>query len=182
MTAEFGLRFESKEDLEKLTTDSRVKELSKRLMDYKKSEKTARSDALLTLGVYGRRRERREHSNASGYGYSTWWLTAESRILTYTKQLVERQGSQFIMRPDFIVRFLAIAPSAADIRHSFESIFPSLLGIRLARRVDPTELAKILEKVAEAETMEPGRRTARISTLADKLKTQFYASRSSTSA
>lgn len=107
-------------------------------------------------------------------------MTAESRILAYTKQLVEKEGSHFIMRPDFIVRFLAISPSAADIRHSFESIFPSLLGIRLARRVDPSELTKILEKVAEAETMEPGRRAARISTLADRLKTKFYAPHSPT--
>jgi hypothetical protein len=78
------------------------------------------------------------------------------------------------MRPDFIVRFLALAPSAAEIRRSYQSIFPSLLGIQLARRIPSDELDKVLQKVAEAEKMEDGRRKAKIAELSDQLKVRFY--------
>lgn len=141
-TSEFGLTYESREDIEALVKEEEVASLAKRLLEYKDVAAKAQNDALLALAVYGRRKQRKEHSGQNQYGYRTWWLTGESRILEYTRELMKAEGSRFIMRPDFIVRFLAIAPSAAEIRHSYATIFPSLLGIRLARRVPPDELAR----------------------------------------
>jgi hypothetical protein len=174
LTAQFGLSYESREDIEALTIAPEVERLTNRLTEYKSSERLARNDALLTLAVYGRRKKRREHSRSSEYGYRTWWLTGESRILRYTWERVNQEGAKFIMRPDFIVRFLALAPSAAEIRRSYQSIFPSLLGIQLARRIPSDELDKVLQKVAEAEKMEDGRRKAKIAELSDQLKVRFY--------
>jgi hypothetical protein len=56
---------------------------------------------------------------------------------------------------------LAIAPSAAEVRKSYATIFPSHLGIRLARRVNAKELEGVLSKVKESEEMEDGRRLAK---------------------
>ena len=76
------------------------------------------------------------------------------------------------MRPEFLLHFLALAPSAAEVRESYRTIFPSILGIRLARRVSSKELHQVLNKLVEAQDLEVGRRTAKISQLSDELKTR----------
>ncbi len=152
LTSEFGLTHESRENIETLTNEAEVKSLADRLLEYKDVAAKARNDALLALAVYGRRKQRRENSGPNPYGCRTWWLTGESRILDYTRELIKARGSHFIMRPDFIVRFVAIAPSAAEIRHSYATIFPSLLGIRLARRVPPGRTCQSARKGSRGQS------------------------------
>lgn len=151
-----------------------VSELAERLKEYKKQEKLAENDALMALSVYGRRRKRKETSKISEFGYRTWWLTGESRILHYTEDLELKEHAKYIMRPDFLINFLALAPSAKEVRDAYRSIFPSILGIRLARRIKPEELAKVLDHLTEAEGLEPGRREAKIAQLSDQLKSEMY--------
>lgn len=173
LMAQFGMSFESRAELEKLSIDFEVSELAEQLLSYKNNEMLARNDALMALGIYGRRSKRGEGSSISEFGYRTWWLTGETKILKYTKDLETQKGARYIMRPDFLVRFLSLAPSASEVRRTYRSIFPSILGIKLARRVDSQELKKVLAKLEEAQELEPGRRQAKISELADQLKTVF---------
>lgn len=78
------------------------------------------------------------------------------------------------MRPEFILNFLAITPSTVEIKKTYKSVFPTLLGIRLARGVDSEELTAVLKKVREALELEPGRREAIIAELSDQLKSDFH--------
>jgi hypothetical protein len=171
LQAEFGLLYEDEDDLREITDASNVNELASRLVEKKVSMRIAQNDALLALSVYGRRKKRREHSKISEYGYRTWWLTGESVILEFTKDLVDKNGSRYIMNPDFLVKFLTLAPSVSEVRKSYRNIFPSLLGLRLARRVDEAELNNVISKVKEADELDEGSRTSKISILSDNLKT-----------
>ena len=78
-----------------------------------------------------------------------------------------------MMRPEFILNFITLAPSTAEVRRIYRKIFPSVLGIQLARRVDPIEPSYVLTRVHEAEGLEPARRMAVISQLSNQLKGDF---------
>ena len=77
------------------------------------------------------------------------------------------------MRPEFLLNFVSLAPSAEKARRAFEQIFPTLLGIRLARRMDVSAFAKVMEKVDEASSLDEDRRGAAIAAIVDKLKGDF---------
>jgi hypothetical protein len=120
--------------------------------------------------VYGRRIKRRETSAASEFGWGTWWLTGETKILSKTKELVRRHRARYIMRPDFLLNFLTLAPSAHETREAFKNIFPSMLGIQLARRMNSTAFAEVMDRVREAEQLDDGRRAAEMAKLTNELK------------
>jgi hypothetical protein len=170
---QFGLLYVSRSDLLGVCDPSEVAELARALAPFKPKTSLAENDALMALAIYGRRKREGEQSEISEYGYRTWWLTGETTILQHTKILVAREGARYMMRPEFLLNFLALAPTAAEVRRSYEELFPSLLGIRLARRVSSEELTKVLERLKEAEQLEPGRRQAAIATLSDELKGDF---------
>jgi hypothetical protein len=77
------------------------------------------------------------------------------------------------MRPEFLLNFLALSPSAAQVRETYKRIFPTMLGIRLAKRTDPGVLERMIRDVQEIENLEEGRRTVAIARLADTLKSDF---------
>ena len=68
---------------------------------------------------------------------------------------------------------MTLTPSAVEVRRAYQNIFPNLLGIQLARRVDPNELTQVIQKVQEAQNLEPARRTAVISQISNQLKGDF---------
>lgn len=170
----FGLEFRSTDELEALSKATEVKKLTSALLaDKRDDERLARNDALMALAVFGHRRKRRETVSVSEFGYQTWWLTSETSIVRHTKELVAERGGRYIMRPDFLLNFLALSPRAAEARQAFASVFPSLLGIKLARRMDATSFHKVMDRVAEAEGMDDARRAAAISKIVDQLKSDL---------
>lgn len=174
LMAEFGLDFESRDELESLCDPTEVAQLSDRLQVEKSDSRLAENDALMALAVYGRRRARKETTRISEFGYRTWWLTSESTIRRHTKELVEGHGARYIMRPEFILNFLTLAPSGAEVKKTFRAIFPSLLGLKLGRRVPQGQLRRVLREVAKAQELDDGRRQAKVSAISDKLKSDFY--------
>jgi hypothetical protein len=173
LIAQFDMEYETEEDIAGVCNPDEVDEIAKRFLAEKDDYRLARNDALMVFAVYGRRRQNREHSMISEFGYKTWWLTGESKILKYTNDIVAKYGGRYMMRPEFVLNFLTLLPSAAEVRRTYREIFPNLLGIQLARRVEPKVLAETLEKVREAQDLEPGRRMVVIGALADKLKSDF---------
>lgn len=169
----FGLRFESTSDLEDLVDIDEVDTLAQQLSDAKRDPRLARDDALVALSVYGQRIRHRETSRVSEFGYATWWLTAETAILKYTTEFVAKHHARYVMRPDFLLNFLTLAPSASAARQTFASVFPSLLGIKLARRMHADTFNQIMDSVAAAEELDDARRTVVISKSVDKLKSDF---------
>lgn len=169
----FGFAFESTADLEALVDLDQVGALAEQLAPVKKDPCLARNDALLALAVYGRRRRRGETSRVTEFGWGTWWLTGETAIVKLTREIVRNNKGRYIMRPDFLLNFLTLAPSARTARKAFATVFPSMLGIRLARRMPTAAFDKIMDKMAEAEGLDDARRTVEISKLTNRLKSDF---------
>lgn len=175
LQAQFNLRFESKDELEKLVSLREVAELAEDLQAIKAVPQLADNDALLTLAIYGRRNALEESAGVTPFGYRTWWLTGESRILRFTKDVVRKHhGDRYMMRPEFVLNFISLSPKAADVRRAFHEIFPSMIGVRLARRMDESVFEQLMEGVDEASELEEGRRLARIASMTDSLKSDFW--------
>lgn len=171
----FGLEHESGEDLEAIVDAEQLNKLTTSLAENKSTERLARNDALMALAIYARRRQRREESSVSEFGYDTWWLTSESAILRHTKDIVRlHRGARYMMRPDFLLNFLTLAPSSIEARETLSHVFPSVLGIRLSRRMKETTYHGILGKVKEAAGFEDARRAAAIADATNRLKGDFW--------
>jgi hypothetical protein len=169
----FGFSYESTADLEALVDLGQVAALAEQLAPVKKDPRLASHDALLALAVYGRRRRRGETSRITEFGWGTWWLTGETAIVKLTRDIVRDNKGRYIMRPDFLLNFLTLAPSARAAREAFATVFPSILGIRLGRRMPASAFDKIMDKMAEAEGLDDARRTVEISKLTNRLKSDF---------
>lgn len=173
----FKMVYEARKDIEELVADNDsqadLEKITSSLKDHKAANELARNDALLTLAVYRRRHAKGEYSKATEFGYRTWWLTTETSILRYTKDIVEQRGSRYMMRPEFVLNFVALAPKLADVRKAYENVFPSLLGVRLANRVKEDVFRDMMTKIKAAHDLEPGRREALIAQYSDKLKGDF---------
>jgi hypothetical protein len=163
LQAKFQMQFVSVDEIAKLYDPYEAEQLASCLEEEKKDERLAKNDAVIALAVYGRREQNQESSRVSEFGYRTWWLTGESRILKHTVDIVKAHRSRYMLRPEFILNFLTLTTSAVEVRRAYQNIFPNLLGIQLARRVDPNELTQVIQKVQEAQNLEPARRTAVIS-------------------
>jgi hypothetical protein len=150
-----------------------LQRLTDELCTIKSDPRLAYNDALVALAVYGRRLKRHETSSAYEFGWGTWWLTGESKILSKTKALVRKHRARYIMRPDFLLNFLTLAPSAHETREAFKNIFPSMLGIQLARRMSSTAFAEVMDRVREAEQLDDGRRAAEMAKLTNELKSDM---------
>jgi hypothetical protein len=174
LQAQFNMTYVSNSELERLVRTDELEGLVQRLRAVKDVEVLARNDALLVLAVYGRRGTEGEQSHVTEFGYRTWWLTGETHILTETRELVRNHGgARYVMRPEFLLNFIALSPTTSQIRRAFRTIFPTLLGISLAKRMDEEEFSKLMKKVEDANKLEPGRRQAVMSELADRLKSDF---------
>lgn len=171
---EFSMTYETREELEALVDQEELHELTEALAALKKDHQLARNDALMTLAVYGRRAADGEYKTFSEFGHKTWWLTHESKILNETRHVVAKhEGARYMMRPEFLLNFLALAPSAAEVRRTYKNIFPTLLGVRLSKRMAPEVFRSLMKKVRESDEVEPARRQARIAQMADELKGDF---------
>ncbi|WP_271394260.1 hypothetical protein [Neomicrococcus lactis] len=173
---EFSMSYRDRIELKKLVDAKQLAELTETLEeDGTKKFELAENDALMVLSVYGHRRKNREHSNISEFGYQTWWLTGETRVLRHTGQIVSNNaGGKYVMRPDFLLNFLTLAPAANHARASFSSIFPSLLGVTLSRRMADAPFKKMLKFVQESENLNDSRRMAVIADYSDKLKSDLH--------
>lgn len=174
LQATFSMAYQSSEDLATLVDSEALESLAQRLTDFKATAQLAHNDALLALAVYGQRRRAREGAKTSEFGYRTWWLTDESRILRHTDDLVkDNNDARYILRPSFLLNFLTLAPAAHEAREAFASVFPSLLGMTLSRRMPEGTFKKIMKQVAAADSLDDARRTAGMARLVDQLKSDF---------
>ncbi len=174
LMGEFGFQYEDGDTLEQFVIKERVAELAESFMEIKSHDVLAKNDALMTLAVYGRRQQHGESASATEFGYRTWWLTSESHILTACEDLIHSmEGKRFMMRPEFLLNFIALAPNAAQVRETYEKVFPSLQGLRLGKRMKESAFIELMKKVDEAAAMEDGRVQAEVSKIVDHLKGDF---------
>jgi hypothetical protein len=173
---QFNMNFVPTSELEEYVDLAKVNALAHILIEagVKKNQDLAYNDALLVHAVYGFRVSNHETSRITQYGYTTWWLTQETLIQKYTWELVRNNGAKYIMRPDFLLNFLALSPKKAEVIRSFKSIFPSTIGLQMGHRMREDLFHLTLEKVKEWKSLEPGRIVALSSTLSDSLKNDEF--------
>lgn len=176
LVSEYNLTFIENEELASYSKASEVKELADTLVenDEKKHDVLALNSALLVHGIYGLRYKNNESNNGSPFGYGTWWLTNQTRIQKHTSELVRKNSSKYIMRPEFLLNFLSLSPSAEQVRETYGNLFPSNLGIQFGHRLKEDAFHAVLNKVKEWSDYEPGRVTALVSSLSDTLKSEQY--------
>lgn len=177
LLSNFSLTFESRAEIEAVISDgtdrTEVDQIAECLSPEKAMSELAHNDAVMAVAVYGRRKKSGEMARQTVFGYRTWWLTGETTILKCTKQLVERHGARYIIRPEFLLNFIAMSPKASQVRASYKSIFPSLLGIQLANRMKNNVYHDMMKKVRDAASLEPGKQEAVIAQCSDELKSSF---------
>ncbi len=172
--ATYSLQYKSQAELRNLADPAAVAQLTQGLMPIKADARLAENDALMACAVYGRRSGRREGAHSTEFGYKTWWLTTETKILQHTRSLVDAHaGTQYIMRPEFLLNFLALAPTLGEVRAAFQDVFPAALGMQLSKRMSDDSFHKMMKSVREAEGLEDGRRLAVMANLADQLKSDL---------
>ena len=174
LMAAFSMEYLPRHVMQEMTDPDDVVEISSQLKDIKHSDYLATNDALMACTVFAERKRLGEEKAVNEFGHRTWWLTSESFILRTTKELVRKNdNARYMMRPEFLLNFLALAPSAEFIRTSYGQIFPTILGVNISRQMDEEAFQAIIEQVQEAQDMEPARRVAVIQRLNNEIMSDF---------
>lgn len=166
----FGFEFASEEDLKNWVDEDEVQELAKKIEPIKKEVVLAANDAFQILAVYGKRKAIGEQHRPNPFGYRTWWLTHETRVRQRTGHLVQERGSQYIMRPEFILNFIALSPSTEEVRRSYNTIFPTLLGVRLSNRMRDEVFHDVMNRTKKVKLVDEARAQAMMTNLSNRLK------------
>lgn len=166
----FAMEYLHGDDLARITNENEVQTLKDKLQEIKEEPVLAFNDARQILGVYGKRRELREDYKPNPYGYRTWWLTHETRVRRVTKDLVRERGSEYIIRPEFILNFVALSPTTEQVRKSYNAIFPSLLGVRLSNRMREDVFHNAMRKVKEMRELDESRAKTMMAQMSNELK------------
>ncbi|WP_045858675.1 hypothetical protein [Teredinibacter purpureus] len=175
ITQQFGMEYISSEELCSQTSANDVSTLSNDILELKQGNQSLADAVSLTINaVYGQRRANKEFSTFPEYGYQTWWLTQESRVQKHTVDIVKKNGAKFIMRPEFLLNFFSLSPSVRDIRESYKTIFPTVMGIQMGNRLPDKLFHKVLEQVDVWNGLEDGRVAAKTRMLCDRLKAEHY--------
>ena len=170
----FGFIVLEEEDLDQIIDFNQVEDLTTKLVQIKQSEFLARNDAQQILAVYGKRVVDGETKRANPYGYRVWWLTHETRVLQFTKHLVAEFGANYIMRPEFLMNFIALSPTLSTVRKNYESIFPTLLGIKLSNRMREELFNGVMREIREVREVDEARAIVKMSELSNQLKGDNY--------
>lgn len=170
----FGMNFLSEEDIASGVNQEAVKQLADKLADARGAGKhhvLSKNDALMAHAVYRQRRSHGENAIYDGFGYRTWWLTKETGVLNFTGSLVASEGGvPYIMRPEFILNFIALAPKAASVRKSFRDLLPTTVGLQLGEHLKPEVMHQLLSGTEEWASLTPERVNVIISDKVNRLK------------
>jgi hypothetical protein len=175
LARQFRMTLIASDELMDVVESKQLDELTQRIVPYKRNVELARNDALLALGVLGLRRRDKEASEVSLFGFRTWWLTAgEAGVQRQARsQLGETSTPFFVMKPEFLLNFVALAPSTAAVRRTYEKVFPSLLGIQLGRRLSGDTVQEIISELDGARDLEEGRKYAVVRAAIDHMKAAY---------
>ena len=167
---EFDFEFFDKSDMIQLVDESEVETLKNEIIPVKSDEILAYNDALQILTIYGKRKELGERRKPNPYGYRTWWLTHETKVLHVTGDIVLSRGSKYIIRPEFILNFVALSPTTEQVQKSYNTIFPTLLGVRLSNRMREDIFHDVMNKAKELKGINDARAKAMMIDMSNRLK------------
>lgn len=175
----YDMEFVDTPELVSLVDQEELEELTEKILPTKvktrieedKSRMLAFNDALMVLSVYARRKENKEQYKAGPFGFKSWWLTHEHLVQKCAVEVLQRNdGIRFIMRPEFILNFIALAPAMDEVRRSFSLIFPTMLGLRLSNRINDAQFHGWMRKLSEGVEQDDARAEAVVADFSNKLK------------
>jgi hypothetical protein len=176
----FGLDYEPDSQLLENIDENELQALKTSILGQRKGrnvrekeERLAENDALHVLRVYSRRASGGERNLSNPFGFKTWWLTQDAAVRRATSIQVVKNKSRFMMRPEFLLHFIALSPSAEKVRKSFETIFPTILGVRLSSRLREDLFKNTLTEIGEAFAVDEARAAVRLAQLSNQLKGDF---------
>jgi hypothetical protein len=166
----FGLEFEQKETTEGFVDDEEAVKLAARIQEMRsKREEIAENDAQMILRIEAERKN--EKFSGNPYGYRTWYLTQDSvSNIAFAYCFKSRRDKKFVMRPEFLLNYIAYNPTDEAVRQSLKAIFPSVLGVRLGSRLPSKTVTRVLDKIEEAHKVDTVRAASIVADLADALK------------
>lgn len=170
----FKFKYVDSDDLKEITNEEEVEQLANIISNIKSEEVLALNDARHILSVYGKRRTLGEMHKPNPYGFRTWWLTHEANVLKVTKNLVQQHGSPYIIRPEFILNFIAFSPTMEEVRQSYNNIFPTLLGVKMSNRMREDIYHDVLNRIRETYGMDDARVKSKLIELSNQLKGDGY--------
>lgn len=173
LMSELHLKFEPRSSFKELAQGQAVISLGKSLEPFKRKKELAFNDALMVHLIYQRREDSKEMDDVSGFGLKTWWLTNETTITNSTKELVRERGAGYLMRPDYLLNFLTFLPKKAQAKAIFNNLFPTLLGVHLARDHSPAHVERLHQYLEDVKAVEPARRKMLIAQQSDALKSDL---------
>ncbi|MES2986607.1 MAG: hypothetical protein V4808_01750 [Pseudomonadota bacterium] len=175
----FGFTYESTAVIEKGIDKQQVNELAADIQAVRERGGRVRAaggilaynDALQVLRIYNRRSEYSETSPGNPFGFQTWWMTQDSKVRRGSARAISAHGGQqFMLRPEFLLNYIGLSPSLAAVHQSFETIFPSALGVRLSSGIKTEDFEKVMRDAAELAAVDDARAGAMITALTNKLK------------
>lgn len=175
LCSKFNMQFEPRDKIVKGIDSSEIAFLTEALIEERNSKKDnarrlAENDALHALRIFAKRHELDEHTVPNPFGYRTWWLTHERAVRRAVVKFFKGKKPQFIMRPEFLLNYIALSPTTAAVAKSYASVFPSVLGVRLGKRFNQNSFNEMLNKVKEAYSVDEHRAKAIVTELVDILK------------
>jgi hypothetical protein len=170
----FKMEYEPGEVMRRNIDDDELEALTTAIIQEKQTNKRqsdvlARNDAMHVLRVFLKRLELKEHSVSNPFGYRTWWLTHERAVRRAATFVFQKRRAEFIMRPEFLLNYIALAPTKAAVSKSYSSIFPTMLGVRLSQRLDKAVFSSSLAEIKKAFQVDEFRARAMISELLKRL-------------
>jgi hypothetical protein len=173
LTRTYSFEFMSRDECERGVDKAELAHLSAELQkrDPTRNALLAENDALMVLMVYAQRRLNREVEKYDGFGLSTWWLTKEYKVLAYTVDVVRRSGgTPFIMRPEFLLNFLTLAPNAVSAEGDVRDLLPSHVGLQIGEHLSGDQMHRLLAELDNWHSLPEARVQVKISDAVDKLK------------
>ena len=169
----FKMEYLSREEISAGVVQEDVDDLAEKLVGARgaKNQDLSFNDALMVNAVYRQRKAHKESAIYDGFGYRTWWLTKETQVLNFTALLVSREGGvPYIMRPEFILNFIALSPKAANVRQSLKDLLPTTVGLQLGQHLRPDVMHQLLSGTEEWASLSPERVAVIIGEKVNRLK------------
>ena len=174
LVEKFGFEYLDKDDVGKLVGADEAQSLAEQIKSIKSEDVLARNDARHILAVYGKRKALGEEHRPNPYGYRTWWLTHETRVLQCTQELTKSRGSKYIIRPEFVLNFVALSPTTEMVRKSYATIFPTLLGIKLSNRLREDVFQDVMCRANKMSLVDEARAKVMLGDMSNRLKGDNY--------
>lgn len=130
--------------------------------------KLALNDAQMALLITAERNELGERVTKDLYGYNTWWMTEEAKVL---RELRKRNlPANIVMHPQFLINHLLLDRVALSGNQQTKDLTPTLFGLRITDRVPTGSLKQFLDAVRDMGELDEAAQRARIRAAANRLK------------